>query len=324
MIAARVFGAFVEPFALSIGDVITQHRHRRLERRWVQLGTAVPRRGHRDVPGEGRRPQPLGAVRRLDARGRRRPAVHRAEAAPGDRRRRDVAALPADRRPGLGGGQRFRGARPDGDRRRRVPPDGSSRSPRTAGSSCPRSLGAGRGARTAGPLAQREPGPGRPLHVGRPLGPPTSRHDAAAARPRVARARRHTGVVRSAGDHRQRAHGRRGGGAARAAGAAHDRRTPVRRRLRHRLLLARLPQGSRSARSTSTGRSSRGWSTTSTDQAIVRAVMAMAQAGGLDVTAEGVETVGHRDCLRALGCESAPGSAPSRRSRAAVRRAAPR
>jgi diguanylate cyclase (GGDEF)-like protein len=43
------------------------------------------------------------------------------------------------------------------------------------------------------------------------------------------------------------------------------------------------------------------------DQAIVRAVMAMAQALGLDVTAEGVETVGHRDCLRALGCESAQG-----------------
>jgi EAL domain-containing protein (putative c-di-GMP-specific phosphodiesterase class I) len=43
------------------------------------------------------------------------------------------------------------------------------------------------------------------------------------------------------------------------------------------------------------------------DQAIVRAVMAMAQALALDVTAEGVETVGHRDCLRALGCESAQG-----------------
>jgi len=43
------------------------------------------------------------------------------------------------------------------------------------------------------------------------------------------------------------------------------------------------------------------------DQEIVRAVIAMAGALSLAVVAEGVETAAHRDCLRALGCESAQG-----------------
>jgi diguanylate cyclase (GGDEF)-like protein len=45
----------------------------------------------------------------------------------------------------------------------------------------------------------------------------------------------------------------------------------------------------------------------SDDQEIVRAVVAMAHALHLSVVAEGVETVVQRDCLRAMGCTSAQG-----------------
>jgi diguanylate cyclase len=45
----------------------------------------------------------------------------------------------------------------------------------------------------------------------------------------------------------------------------------------------------------------------SDDQEIVRAVVAMAHALHLSVVAEGVETLVHRDCLRAMGCAAAQG-----------------
>ncbi|MFQ1003566.1 putative bifunctional diguanylate cyclase/phosphodiesterase [Modestobacter sp. SSW1-42] len=40
---------------------------------------------------------------------------------------------------------------------------------------------------------------------------------------------------------------------------------------------------------------------------IVRAVLALSEAAGLDVVAEGVETEAQRDCLRSLGCRTAQG-----------------
>lgn len=40
-----------------------------------------------------------------------------------------------------------------------------------------------------------------------------------------------------------------------------------------------------------------------TDQAVIRAVVDLAHALDLEVVAEGVETDGQRDCLRALGCD---------------------
>jgi EAL domain-containing protein (putative c-di-GMP-specific phosphodiesterase class I) len=50
-----------------------------------------------------------------------------------------------------------------------------------------------------------------------------------------------------------------------------------------------------------------GLGTDDDDEAIVEAVLAMAHALGLEVVAEGVETILQRDRLRALGCDAAQG-----------------
>jgi EAL domain-containing protein (putative c-di-GMP-specific phosphodiesterase class I) len=46
---------------------------------------------------------------------------------------------------------------------------------------------------------------------------------------------------------------------------------------------------------------------TSASEAVVRAILALSKSQGLDVIAEGVETVGQRDALLALGCTMGQG-----------------
>jgi diguanylate cyclase len=72
--------------------------------------------------------------------------------------------------------------------------------------------------------------------------------------------------------------------------------------------LKRLPVGTvKVDRSFVSGLGDHGLAGGSDDEAIVRAVMGMAKALNLSVVAEGVETSGQRDVLRALGCPYAQG-----------------
>ena len=86
------------------------------------------------------------------------------------------------------------------------------------------------------------------------------------------------------------------------------RRAPGRRRLRHRLLVAQLPEALPGRRcSRSTGPSSTGLGTDPEDAAIVTAIVSLAQALRLEVVAEGVEHAHQLGILRRLGCDAVQG-----------------
>ena len=110
-------------------------------------------------------------------------------------------------------------------------------------------------------------------------------------------------------DHRERDDGRRRRARhRRPAPAAQRSACASRRRLRHRLLVARLPQaGSRSTASRSTARSSKGSGTERETTAIVEAAIAFAHGLDLSVTGEGIETDDQLDALRRLGCDLGQG-----------------
>ena len=137
-IAERVASAFVQPFAMqgvdhyvnaSIGIAVARLADGQLDQRRA----ADPRRRRGDVPGQGRRAQPLRPLRRRDAGERGAPAGDRTRAARRGRARGAGAALPADRQPAHRRGDRARGAgplAPPHPRPARSAPT-SSRSPRT-------------------------------------------------------------------------------------------------------------------------------------------------------------------------------------------------
>ena len=156
-IAERVAAAFAQPFSMqgvdhfvnsSIGIAVGAPRRRPTDQRRA----ADPRRRRGDVPGQGRRPQPLGPLRRRDAGERPAPARDRTRAARRGRSRRARAALPADRQPAHRRGDRPRGAGPLAPPRARPARPEGLRLDR-------RGQRADRADRPLGPGAGRPPGP---------------------------------------------------------------------------------------------------------------------------------------------------------------------
>ena len=96
-----------------------------------------------------------------------------------------------------------------------------------------------------------------------------------------------------------------------AAPAARPRRPAVGRRLRHRLLVAVLPQAAAGARGQDRPQlRHRRWATGSEDVAIVRAIVDLGRHLGLEVVAEGVEDQGTWDLLAVDRLRPRPGLAP--------------
>ena len=93
-----------------------------------------------------------------------------------------------------------------------------------------------------------------------------------------------------------------------AAPAPRARRPRRDRRLRHRLLVAVVPEAApdRRVEARQVVRSTRS-TRVEADVAIVQAVITMGHALGMKVTAEGVERVEQADRLRELGCDTAMG-----------------
>ena len=250
-IADRVAAAFAEPYSIggvehfvtaSIGIAVARPSTARAGRRRA----ADPRRRRGDVPGQGARPGPLRALRRRDAGRRDAPARGRARAAPRARPRRAArsttsrsstcaaARSPASRR-WCAGSHPERGLLDPGEfvsiaedsgliepigrwvQETRLPPGArvARAAPRrSARSTSPSTSPPARSPTATSPTTvARDPRPHRP----RP-GPP------------------------AAGDHRERPGRGVGDGDRDAGGAERARRPPRPRRLRHRLLLARLPQ----------------------------------------------------------------------------------
>ena len=101
-----------------------------------------------------------------------------------------------------------------------------------------------------------------------------------------------------------------------AAPPERHRRGDLDRRLRHRLLVARLPDHAcRSASSRSTAASCATWASTPQSTAVVTAIIALARSLGLRVVAEGVENLRQMEVLHRLGCGMMQGFLFSRRSR---------
>ena len=139
----------------------------------------------------------------------------------------------------------------------------------------------------------------RPASSSRPTSSTTSPAILAADGPRPRRAR--------ARDHRERRDGPVGGGRPGAARAARARRPPGPRRLRDRLLVARVPQAPAARhdqdRPLVRGRHRRRCA----DRSIVEAVIALAHGLGIGVVAEGIETEAQADQLLELGCDLGQG-----------------
>ena len=166
---------------------------------------------------------------------------------------------------------------------------------------------AARLARAARVVACRRPRLRQLLVVGQRRQPPTARPGVLQARRRAARRDRDRRRLAVAGDHRDVVAGRREGGDGDVARAAQPRSPPVGRRLRHRLLVAHLPQalpgrGDQGRRSFVSGLGIENEDTT-----IVEAVVKLGQALGLAVVAEGIETPLQLSRLRELGCDKGQG-----------------
>ena len=291
---------FREPLALSPGRRVRHRQHRRRRRSSATSSTSpedvAPSRRHGDVPGEGRRPQLHGRLRRVDARARRPPPGRRDRAVPGARPSRAAAVPPADPRPRHRRRRRLRGADAlaAGATARSSPPPSSSRSPRTPARSC-RSvswalLEALTQLRTLDRRRRVQPAGD---DVGQRVAAPAQRHRTSP--PIVSEALTRSGVSTPAAlarGHRERDDRRARARPGDAAPAAFARRARRARRLRHRLLVAvAAAAASRCSGSRSTGPSCTASPTTRTTAALVRTIIAMGRSLGLDMVAEGVESV---------------------------------
>ena len=153
---------------------------------------------------------------------------------------------------------------------------------------------AGRGAAADAGVGQHLVAP-VPDRVARGDGPRGAARERAPAR--VARDR----ADREPAGREQRARGR-GHGAAEGG-----RRRDLDRRLRHRLLLARLPQALSDRLAQDRPQLRQDLRTSATDAAIVDAISALAHSLGLGLVAEGVEEAGQADFLRARYCTEMQG-----------------
>ena len=179
------------------------------------------------------------------------------------------------------------------------------------------------GARVARAAPRRAPARRR----GQPLRPPGRPPRPAGDGRRDPRPHRPRPGPPAAGDHRERPGRGVGDGDRDSLEALNELGVAPRpRRLRHRLLLARLPQPLPLRRAEDRPllrRRARGSSRSAT--AIVEAIIGMARALSLDVIAEGVENEVQLSELRRLGCDYAQGhlfhaALPARRGQPAARR----
>ncbi len=127
-LANRLRSCLAAPFVVRGDELLRvgQHRPRvRLRRGPAGHGRGPhPRRGHGHVPGQGRRPRRGRRVRRVDADARRRARGAGARPPPRHRASPDPRRLPAHRAPAGGQRRRHGGARPLGAPRARGDPAG--------------------------------------------------------------------------------------------------------------------------------------------------------------------------------------------------------
>ena len=238
-------------------------------------------------------------------------AAHGDRAAAGHRARRDRAVLPADRRADHRSRHRVRGAGPLAAPRARaadagpVPADGrgdrADRRHRGVRSCATRSP------RSASWRARELPFAGATISVNVGV-PPARRPGVRRARRRRPRPDRHPGRLAVAGDHRDRAAGRRQGVDGRPAQPAQPRPAPRRSTTSAPATRrSRTSSGSPSRRSRSTAAFVAGLGLDAEDTTIVEAVVNLGHSFGIAVIAEGLETPLQLSRLRAAALRQGPG-----------------
>ena len=248
-VAERILDALRSPFPIEGQDVVGRRRASASRRAAPArtAGRAAPQRRRRDVHGQGRRQEPRGGLRADDARGDRRPARAQRELSP-------AASAGASSSSSTSRSSRSRRARSPASRRSSAgaipsrglvgPAEFIPLAEETGADHRARPLGP-RGGLPAGRRAGRLDAPAaEPLTRRRqPLGRQLQRADV--RRRRARRSSRRRGLAPRAArprDHRDRHVPRHVDDADRASPRSARPRRPHRdRRLRHRLLVARLP-----------------------------------------------------------------------------------